>query len=95
MWKKSKVKKRPPVRTVSGKGAPAQAVRKVPVSTGEARGAREVTSDAYLSRLTPEARAQLEAQEKVMEDVRKFVEENPEAASQLLRAWLTAAGEKG
>jgi flagellar biosynthesis/type III secretory pathway M-ring protein FliF/YscJ len=88
---KRKGKKAP----VSGKPAPVKPIQKPPTSTGEARGAKEVTSDTFLSRLTPEARAQLEAQEKVMEDVRKFVEENPEAASQLLRAWLMAAEKTG
>ena len=86
LGKKAKRKQEKPVR--------AKEVRQTPAATGEARGAREVTSDAFLSRLTPEARAQLEAQEQEMEEVRKFVEENPEAASQLLRAWLTAAGEE-
>jgi flagellar biosynthesis/type III secretory pathway M-ring protein FliF/YscJ len=53
----------------------------------------EVTSDAFLSKLSPEARAQLEANEKIMADVRKFVEEHPEEAGQLLRVWLKAAKE--
>ncbi|MFC1543338.1 hypothetical protein ACFL4K_02220 [Candidatus Neomarinimicrobiota bacterium] len=52
-------------------------------------GTKEVTSDSYLPQLSPEARAKLEAQDRRMKAVLKFVEENPEAASQLLRAWLT------
>ncbi|MFC1547836.1 hypothetical protein ACFL5M_04850 [Candidatus Neomarinimicrobiota bacterium] len=65
----------------------------VPRSIQEAKGAVEVTSDAFLSKLSPEARAQLEANEKIMADVRKFVEEHPEEASQLLRVWLKVANE--
>ncbi|MQY64670.1 MAG: hypothetical protein GH143_10295 [Calditrichaeota bacterium] len=53
------------------------------------RGTVEVTSDAFLSKLSPEARARLETQDRMMKDVLKFIEENPEEASRLLRAWLT------
>ncbi|UCD38813.1 MAG: hypothetical protein JSW54_04860 [Fidelibacterota bacterium] len=60
-----------------------------PASRTAARGAVEVTSDSYLSKLSPEDRAKLEAQDKRMKEVLKFAEENPEAASQLLRAWLS------
>jgi flagellar biosynthesis/type III secretory pathway M-ring protein FliF/YscJ len=49
----------------------------------------EVTSDAFLSKLSPEARARLETQDRMMKEVLKFVEENPEEASRLIRAWLT------
>jgi flagellar biosynthesis/type III secretory pathway M-ring protein FliF/YscJ len=79
---------------------PAQSVRTpakpaAPRSTREAKGAVEVTSDVFLSKLSPEAQAQLEADEKIMADVRKFVEEHPEEAGQLLRVWLKAAREGG
>ena len=53
------------------------------------RGTVEVTSDAFLSKLSPEARARLETQDRMMKDVLKFIEENPEEASRLLRVWLT------
>jgi len=52
----------------------------------------EVTSDSYLSKLSPEARARLQAQDRMMKEVLKFFEENPEEASQMLRAWLTGKG---
>ena len=51
----------------------------------------EVTADSYQARLSPEERAKREVEDKMMEDVRKFFEKDPEAASQLLRVWLTAA----
>ena len=57
------------------------------------RGTVEVTSDSYLSKLTPEARARLESQDRMMKDVLKFIEENPEEASRLLRAWITTGEE--
>ncbi len=53
------------------------------------RGTVEVTSDSYLSKLSPEARARLETQDQMMKEILKFVEENPEEASRLLRVWLT------
>ena len=52
----------------------------------------EVTSDSYLSKLSPEARARLQAQDRMMKEVLKFFEENPEEASKLLRAWLAGKG---
>ena len=91
--------KKAPQRTVGQKKVqPAQSARApvkpaVPQSTQEAKGAVEVTSDAFLSKLSPEAQAQLEANEKMMADVKKFVEEHPEEAGQLLRVWLKAAKE--
>ncbi|UCD37981.1 MAG: hypothetical protein JSW54_00390 [Fidelibacterota bacterium] len=94
LWKKAKPKKKQPVRSVTGRSPAAQAVQKLPASTREVRGAVEVTSDPYLAKLSPEARAQLEVQEKQMEAVRKFVEENPEEASQLLRVWLAQGKEQ-
>lgn len=71
---------------------PATSQRKAlsPAPRTAARGAVEVTSDNYLSKLSPEARARLEVQDKMMKEVLKFFEENPEEASQMLRAWLTA-----
>jgi len=52
----------------------------------------EVTSDSYLSKLSPKARAKLETQDRMMKEVLKFFEENPEEASRMLRAWLTGKG---
>jgi len=71
-----------PVRQPPKQSVPAPA-------KGAPKGAVEVTADAYMHKLTPEARAILEAQEKTVAEVRKFVEEHPEEASQLLRAWLS------
>ena len=74
-----------PVRT------PPPAQEEVPpvASRTSVHGAVEVTSDSYIAKLSPEARARLEAQDKLMKAVNKFVEEHPEVASQLLRSWLT------
>jgi flagellar M-ring protein FliF len=55
----------------------------------EARGEVEMVTDEFLMKLSPEARAQLEAQDKMTQDVTKFVEENPEGAAQLLRIWTS------
>ncbi len=78
--------RRAPVRT-----APASPV---PAPRTEVRGEQATTTDAFTQKLSPEARAELEVREKMMEEVRKFVEENPEAASQLLRVWLSAGKRK-
>ena len=96
--KKRPTKKVPVKKVVQKRVQPTQPVRApakpaVPLSTQEAKGAVRVTSDAFLSKLSPEAQAQLEANEKMMSDVKKFVEEYPEEASQLLRVWLKAAKE--
>ncbi|MEE9162307.1 MAG: flagellar basal-body MS-ring/collar protein FliF, partial [Candidatus Neomarinimicrobiota bacterium] len=56
----------------------------------EARGEVEVVADEFLMKLTPEARAQMEAQDRITQEVTKFVEENPEGAAQLLRIWTSA-----
>lgn len=55
----------------------------------EARGKVEIVSDTFLQKLSPEARAQLEAQDRMTQDVTKFAEENPEGAAQLLRIWTS------
>ena len=70
--------------------APALPQREVtpPAPRTSPRGAVEVASDSYLSKLSPEARAKLEAKDKMMKDVLEFIEENPEEASRMLRAWL-------
>ncbi len=74
--------------------APAPPQREVipPAPRTSPRGAMEITSDSYLSKLSPEARAKLEAKDKMMKEVLKFFEENPEEASQMLRAWLAGKG---
>ena len=55
----------------------------------EARGQLEVATDEFLQKLSPEARAQLEAMEKMTSEVSAFTEENPEGAASLLRIWTT------
>ena len=55
----------------------------------EARGEVEVVADEFLMKLSPEARAQLEVQDRVTTEVTKFVEENPEGAAQLIRIWTS------
>jgi flagellar M-ring protein FliF len=55
----------------------------------EARGEVEMVTDEFLMKLSPEARAQLEAQDKMTQEVTKFIEENPEGAAQLIRIWTS------
>ena len=52
----------------------------------------EVSSLAAHAKPSPEARAQVVAREQMTADVVKFAKDNPEAASQLLRVWLTGGG---
>ncbi len=74
-------------------GAPG-GVGEIPGAEGalEARGEIEMISDTFLQKLSPEARAQLEAQDRMTQDVTKFAEENPEGAAQLIRIWTSATG---
>ncbi len=50
--------------------------------------------DAFQGKFSPEARARLAAREKTTAEVLKFARDDPEAASQLLRVWLTGQPEK-
>jgi len=59
----------------------------------EARGELEMITDEFLQKLSPEARAQLEAQDRITEEVTKFIEENPEGAAALIRIWTSGAAE--
>ena len=59
----------------------------------EARGELEMVTDEFLKKLSPEARAQLEAQDRATEEVTKFIEENPEGAAALIRIWTSGAVE--
>ena len=74
-------------------GGPSE-VMAIPGAAGalEARGEVEMVSDTFLAKLSPEARAQLEAQDLMTHDVTKFAEENPEGAAQLLRIWTSTSG---
>ncbi|MCH7528113.1 MAG: hypothetical protein IH972_01030 [Candidatus Marinimicrobia bacterium] len=50
--------------------------------------------DAFQDKLSPEARARLAAREKSTAEVLKFAQDDPEAASKLLRIWLAGQPEK-
>lgn len=75
-------------------GGPGE-VMEIPGAEGaiEARGEEEMVSADFLSKLSPEARAQLEAHDRMTIDVGKFAEENPEGAAQLLRIWTSTGAE--
>jgi len=53
------------------------------------RGQQEVTTDSGRLKLSPEARALLERQARVMAEVRAFAKDHPEEAGKLLRVWLS------
>lgn len=78
----------PEARVLVGAGPGIEAV---PGAAGamEAKGELEVATDEFLAKLSPEARAQLEAMEKMTSEVTAFTEENPEGAASLLRIWTT------
>ena len=59
----------------------------------EARGQMEMITDEFLQKLSPEARAQLEAQDRITEEVTGFIEENPEGAASLIRIWTSGVSE--
>jgi flagellar biosynthesis/type III secretory pathway M-ring protein FliF/YscJ len=48
-----------------------------------------MVTDEFLMKLSPEARAQMEAQDKMTQEVTKFIEDNPEGAAQLIRIWTS------
>ncbi len=50
---------------------------------------REVSEDAYITKLSPEARAKLKAKDRMTEDVVTYAKESPEDAARLIRSWLT------
>ncbi|MFC1481711.1 hypothetical protein ACFL6E_05650 [Candidatus Neomarinimicrobiota bacterium] len=54
--------------------------------TGE--GTHLAQGDLNLNKLTPEARAKLEAEAQKIREILNFAEKNPEDASMVLRAWL-------
>ncbi len=53
------------------------------------RGQQEVTTDSGRLKLSPEARALLERQARVMAEVRAFAKDHPKEAGKLLRVWLS------
>ena len=53
-----------------------------------------VSPESLVDKLSPEARAHLAAREKTTAEVLKFAQDDPEAASKLLRMWLAGQPEK-
>jgi len=52
------------------------------------------SDDAFMKKLSPEARAKMRASDKMTAEVINFAGENPENATKLLRSWITQAGQK-
>lgn len=50
---------------------------------------REVSEDVFMKKLSPEARAQIRAKDKMTEEVFGLAKESPEDAARLIRTWLT------
>ena len=55
----------------------------------ESTGDMEMVTDTFMQKLSPEARAQLEASDRMTQEVTKFTEENQEGAAQLVRIWTS------
>lgn len=49
----------------------------------------DMDSDAFMSKLSPEARAKLQAKDKMTSEVVEYSKENPEDTAKLLRTWMT------
>lgn len=49
----------------------------------------ELSEDLYISKLSPEARAKMKANDKMTKSVVSFAQSNPQQATSLMRAWLT------
>jgi len=49
----------------------------------------ELSEDMFISKLSPEARAKMKANDKMTKSVISFAQEHPEQATSLMRAWLT------
>ncbi len=68
--------------------------RIIPVTGSlETRGTID-SPDTIPNKLSPEARAHLAAREKTTAEVLKFAQDDPEAASKLLRIWLAGQPKK-
>ncbi len=50
---------------------------------------REIPEDAYIKKLSPEAKAKLKANDKMTNEVIEYVSKSPEDASRMLRSWIT------
>jgi len=49
----------------------------------------DIDSDAFMSKLSPEARAKLKAKDKMTSEVVEYSKDNPEDTAKLLRTWMT------
>lgn len=49
----------------------------------------DINSDAFIAKLSPEARAKLEAKDKMTSEVVEYSKANPEDTAKLLRTWMT------
>ncbi len=61
----------------------------LPAGAVQAEGSMEMVTDSFLQKLSPEARAQLEAHDRMTSEVTEFAEQNPKEAASLLRIWTT------
>jgi flagellar biosynthesis/type III secretory pathway M-ring protein FliF/YscJ len=84
LWSKRKVK---PGKQVKLR-APEEVFPQPDKPARPVKPAGPVKADDFLSKLTPEARAKLEADEKKIQEIVAFADENPEEASTVIRAWL-------
>ena len=60
-----------------------------PAASAAVHGQQEVTTETFLTQLSPAARARLEREAKIMAEVRAFAKDNPEDAGRLIRVWLS------
>jgi len=77
LWKRKKREQRPEKEQV------------IPEASRKETGETGFSADDFMQKLSPEARARLAAKEKTISEVLQFTEDDPEAASKLLRIWLT------
>ncbi len=70
--------------------APQAATGETPAVTGQVAAEEPLTlpPDMFMKKLSPEARAKLMANDKMTNEVYKFVSEKPEDAAKLVRTWL-------
>jgi flagellar M-ring protein FliF len=61
-------------------------------SAEEGEEEEEVDEDVFIKKLSPEAKAKLEAKRKMLDSVSEFAESEPEEAAQMLRAWIQEKG---
>ncbi len=71
-------------------GAQQQAAGTPPEVTGQVAGEEPAAlpEDMFIKKLSPEARAKLQANDKMTQEVYKFVSERPDDATRLIKSWL-------